>query len=199
MALIIEKLSDKHQSLIDAFSCVETPEMLSCFNAKERRRIINHSKDMDYFIKNNALIEQNKNLNTTHLLIDSLNNELIGYLSLCADSLKLLQEEKTELNVLYTNIPALKIARLAVSNKHRGNKMGKLLIQLSVYFAKITLQYLGISFLTLDCYQHRLSYYEQFGFKKNMFQASQIAFDAPISMRISLTEILEKVNRELEE
>lgn len=47
--LDIQRLSDENRHLIDGFSCVETDEMLSGLNAKERRRVWKHSQDMENY------------------------------------------------------------------------------------------------------------------------------------------------------
>ena len=70
MDLIIRKLSEEHLPMVGAFSCIETSEMLNRWNAKIRRRIIKHSKEMEDFLKEEAYEEQEKGLNTTHLFID---------------------------------------------------------------------------------------------------------------------------------
>lgn len=46
--------------MVDAFSCVETPEMLLDYNAKVRRRIIRHSKEMEDFLKKEPLKSRTK-------------------------------------------------------------------------------------------------------------------------------------------
>ena len=70
MDLIIRKLSEEHLPMVDAFSCIKIPEMLTQYNAKTHRRIIKHSKEMENFLKEEAFEEQEKGLNTTHLFID---------------------------------------------------------------------------------------------------------------------------------
>ena len=56
--------------MVDAFSCIETPEMLLDFNSKVWRGNIKHSKAMEDFLKKEALEEQDKGLNTTCLLTE---------------------------------------------------------------------------------------------------------------------------------
>ena len=73
--LRIEKLSEKHLPLVDAFSCVENKEMLVDYNSKTRKRIIKHSNEMDMFIKNEALEEQNNKLN---FLFSSISNNRLS-------------------------------------------------------------------------------------------------------------------------
>ena len=89
MDLIIRKLSEEHLPMVDAFSCIEIPEMLTQYNAKTRRRIIKHSKEMEDFLKEEAFEEQEKGLNTTHLFIDKESGKIAAYVSLCNDSIGL--------------------------------------------------------------------------------------------------------------
>ena len=89
MDLIIRKLSEEHLPMVDAFSCIEKPEMLTQYNAKTRRRIIKHSKEMEDFLKEEAFEEQEKGLNTTHLFIDKESGKIAAYVSLCNDSIGL--------------------------------------------------------------------------------------------------------------
>lgn len=54
----------------------------------------------------------------------------------------------------------------------------------------------GLAFLTLDCYEHRVSFYESVGFVKNLVQPISLPYDTPISMRIGLEEYLERIETE---
>ena len=45
----------------------------------------------------------------------------------------------------------------------------------------------GIAFITLDCYEHRVSFYEAMGFVKNVIQPIILPYDTPISMRLGLS------------
>lgn len=193
MNLVIEKLSEKHQSMIGAFSCVENKDMLSNYNSRQRRRIKIHSKEMDDFIKNEALEEQNRTLNTTHLLIDRDTESLVAYLSLCCDGIQLNPEERDGMNVVYQTMPAIKIARLAVSVNYRGHRFGKMLLDYAAYICEQINEQSGVAFITLDCYEHRLSYYQQYGFEKNQIQPVELPYDSPISMRVSLIKYLEAI------
>ncbi len=199
MDYYIELLSEKHLKIIGAFSCIECTSDLITYNSKERRKIKKHSKEMDDFLIHEALDEQNRGLNATHLFISKDTNDLIAYVSLCNDSIKLAMDEKNELGFSYSSIPAMKIARLAVSNKYRNQGFGKLLINYSVYLAKSLTELSGIAFVTLDCYKHRLSYYESIGFVKNQSQIYDLSKDYPISLRLSLNDYLSKIEEEMKE
>ena len=180
--------------MVDAFSCTETPEMLDSYNAKMRRRIRKHSKEMEDFLKEEAFEEQEKGLNTTHLFIDREMGKIAAYVSLCNDSIGLELKERDDMGLTYTTVPALKIARLAVANEYQGKGMGKSLIQFSAYMGRKIKELSGLAFLTLDCYEHRVSFYESVGFVRNLVQSVVLPYDTPISMRIALEEYLERLS-----
>ena len=54
----------------------------------------------------------------------------------------------------------------------------------------------GLAFLTLDCFEHRLSFYESVCFVKNLIQPILLPYDTPISMHIGLEEYLEQMKIE---
>lgn len=196
MNLIIRKLSEEHLPMVDAFSCIEKPEMLIHCDAKTRRRIIKHSKDMEEFLKEEAYEEQEKGLNTTHLFIDEETRNIAAYVSLCNDSIGLELEERDNMGLSYTTVPAIKIARLAVAVDYQGMGIGKSLIQFSAYVGRKIKDMSGLAFLTLDCFEHRVSFYESVGFVKNLIQPINLPYDTPISMRIGLEEYLEGIESE---
>jgi len=179
--------------MLGAFSCTETKEELQEFNSKERRRIIKRSKEMEDFIKKEALEEQEKGLNTTHIFLDEDGGKIAAYISLCNDSIRLEFEERDNMGLSYTTIPAIKIARLAVSNDYKHQGMGKLLIQFSAFMGRKIREISGLTFITLDCYEHRASFYESLGFVRNLIQPILLPYDSPISMRLGLDSYLEKI------
>lgn len=188
-----EILERKHSDLIERFSCVETEEMLKNVSSKYKRRIKKHSEEMENFHKFEALIEQDLQTSKTHLLIDDSGADIIAYVSLCSDSIKLEFKEREEENIPYSTAPAIKIARLAVSSKYMGKGFGRELIEYAAYIATEISEFCGVTFLTLDCYEHRKAFYEHFGFKQNIVQPVKLNYDSPISMRISLIELQEKI------
>jgi predicted GNAT family N-acyltransferase len=190
----IQRLSEDNRNLIEGFSCVESDEALANLSAKDRRRIKKHSKEMDDFLFNEAYEDQKKGLNTTYLFLHD--SKLVAYLSLCNDAIQLEFEEKTEMGLSYTTEPAIKIARLAVSNKAQGMGLGKEVIEYAIVVSQQVKALSGVVFITLDCYEHRLSYYENFGFEKNLIQPIELPYDSPISMRLWIDEYLQKFNDE---
>lgn len=192
MKLTIELLDEKHKTLIDNFTCVENDELLVKFDSKTRKRIKKHSKEMDDFLKFEALVEQNLKANKTHLFIDDSEEcrKLMGFVSLCTDSIHLDIEELQSCGVPYQSVPALKIARLATDVNYQCRGIGKTMIDFSVYVACNIRKFVGVKFITLDCYKHRLSYYQNQNFILNSIQPIELPYDTPYSLRLDIDEYL---------
>ena len=188
-----ERLSERHLPLVDAFCCVESDEQLAKYSAKERRRIKKHSKEMELFLKEEAYSEQELGMNTTYLFLDDNSDKILAYISLCNDAINLEFQERENEGVTYSSAPALKIARLAVDTSVMGQGIGKHLIEFSAYQAQLIREHSGIFFLTLDCYAHRVSFYEAIGFVKNLIQPVVLPYDSPISMRMGLDLYCERI------
>lgn len=193
MNLKIDKLSKEYLPMTDSFYCTERKEELLDYTAKKRRRIIRHSREMEDFIRREALEDQEKGLNTTHLLIDIDTEKIAAYVSLCNDSIRLALEEREDMKLIYTSVPAIKIARLAVSNEYKHQGLGKFLIQFSAFIGKKIREVSGLVFITLDCYEHRVSFYESMGFVRNQVQSVELPFDSPVSMRLKMDAFLERI------
>ncbi|MCR4817776.1 MAG: GNAT family N-acetyltransferase [Fretibacterium sp.] len=191
--MLFEKLAERHLVKTASFSCIETEGRVSALNAKQRRRVLKHSREMEDFLRNEAFSEQELGTNTTHLLIDEQNGVIVAYISLCADAIPLELKEREEEGMTYSTSPALKIARLAVATDYHGRGIGKQLIRYAAYVAHEMTENCGIAFLTLDCYEHRVSFYEHLGFKRNQIQITQRKYDSPISMRANLNALANRL------
>lgn len=186
----IQKLDESNRYLLEEFSCIESDEVLSKYDSKTRKRIKKHSKDMDDFLHNEAWIDQEKGLSTTYLFV--YEDKLIAYLSLCNDAIQLEFQEREGMELSYMTEPAIKVARLAVSNQYQGHGLGRDLLEYAVFISQQVREYSGVVFITLDCYEHRYSYYSNFGFVKNLIQPIELPYDSPISMRLWIDDYLEK-------
>lgn len=190
----IARLSEEHNDILAIFDCVNKDErLIGKFKSKKRKKFLAYSENINNFLKSEALEEQKQALNTTFLLF--MEEDLIGFISLCNDSIRLALEEKEEDKVPYTNIPALKIARLAIDKNHQYNGWGDFMINFAVSIAIKIREVSGIKFLTVDCYEHRLSYYvDKLGFKINVNQAPNRQPDNPWSLRLNIEEYLNKID-----
>lgn len=120
------------------------------------------------------------NISKTFLLIFKKTNELLAYMTLSADSIKLTSEEK-ELHdiskVPYASIPALKVGKLAVnkelSDKAKRKGYGSFMLEMARAFA-FSMNELGIAcrFITVDAdieYDSNTpQFYEKNGFVENL-------------------------------
>lgn len=187
------RLEFKYNSYLTNFDCLNEDETFNeNFNSKKRKKFKKHSKEINNFLVNEALVEQNQGLNTTHLLIKA--KKLVGFISLCSDSIRLETEEKEKEKVLYSNIPALKIARLAIDKNCQHKGFGVFLINYAVKIASDMRENMGIKFITVDCYEHRLSYYKKQGFIINNIQNPKREPDSPLSLRLNIDTYLENLN-----
>ena len=49
----------------------------------------------------------------------------------------------------------------------------------------------------LHCYEHRVGYYERFGFQRNLYQPVVLDYDSPVSMRLWIDEYLAEKSDEI--
>jgi GNAT superfamily N-acetyltransferase len=134
------------------------------------------------------------NVSKTFLLIHKKTNELLAYMTLSADSIKLTFEEK-ELHdisaVPYASIPALKVGKLAVNKElHEAPKRkgyGSFMLEMARAFA-FEMNEIGVAcrFITVDAdieYNPDTPvFYEKNGFVENLSNRSRNARHT-ISMR----------------
>lgn len=92
-----------------------------------------NSDDLNDFIKNDALNQQEDNLNVTKLIC--CDDEIIGFFSLLADSinLKSIRDEKTRETIKkhlpkVKRVPAVKIGRFAIDKKYSNQGIGSHII-----------------------------------------------------------------------
>jgi GNAT superfamily N-acetyltransferase len=149
--------------------------------------------EMQRFLQCEAYEEQECGMSATYLRLDDSQEHILAYLSLCNDAISLEVQEREDAGITYGSAPALKIARLAVDASVMRRGIGKELIEFAAYQAQLIREHSGIFFLTLDCYAHRVSFYESIGFVRNLIQPVVLPYDTPISMRIGLDAYLETI------
>ncbi|MFB5763553.1 GNAT family N-acetyltransferase [Paenibacillus medicaginis] len=198
---ILARLSHDDRDNLAHFDCVNHSEF-TAISPRSRKRLIRHSEDMNYFLKNEALEEQNEGYNTTFLV--KKDEKIIGYMSLCSDAIRLDYSERRIRNrgntgvIGYETFPALKIARLAVHKDFQKCGIGKMLINYAVFKALLMREEVGgVRFITLDCFSHRYSYYtnERIGFIKNKEQVNHSNNQKPISLRLDIDDYLDKLEK----
>jgi hypothetical protein len=128
------------------------------------------------YLTQDALRSQNDHIALTWLLWERSTRGLVAYMSLIADAIKLSVSEKELHNLHYPfkTVPAMKIAKLAVSQSTQKNYrgIGTFMIDSSMILAQYcNLQYFSCRFLTVDADVENnasvLSFYEKNGFILN--------------------------------
>lgn len=147
------------------------------------------------FLQNLALEYQRTSITSTHLLINKRNADVVAYMSLVADSIKLNEGEKQEheLEVPLPAFPALKIAKLAVNVNYKETYygIGTLMIMLARGFVE-QMKQCGVAckFITIDADVENnpsvIEFYGKNGFKTNEKYIKKKS--RQISMRLSVDE-----------
>ncbi len=138
--------------------------------------LLNHDHDLskfdcsdgnlNEFLKNDALIEQKKKLNTTHLIF--YKGEIIGYFSLLTDKIfvKDLKNREIRANIehdlknKYKTIPAVKIGRLAIDRKYAKKGIGSFILNnLIVTLNEISKKDIGFRLITVEGYAEAYHFY----------------------------------------
>ena len=129
----------------------------------------------DYLFKE-AIRSQKDHIAFTWILRERSSGAIIAYMSLIADAIRLSLSEKElhKINYPFNTLPAIKIAKLAVSqpaqDKYKG--IGSYMINIALLLARIcNRQLLAARFLTVDAdVEHDkgvLAFYEKNGFASN--------------------------------
>lgn len=134
------------------------------------------SQDLTEFLKNDALNQQNKNLNLTHLVIC---DELLDmYLFYDTIKLKILEDEETKkeiqetLNISENNgIPAIKIGRYAIDKRYSNKGLGLHIFRnVLLSILDISKNIVGLRFIIVEAYARAFDFYvdkNKFKYRKN--------------------------------
>ncbi|WP_407393034.1 N-acetyltransferase [Methanobrevibacter sp.] len=112
--------------------------------------------DMDDFLKNDALSQQEEKLNVTYLAM--YDKEIIGFFSLLSDIIKLKDIEQ-DYDLPYSTCPAIKIGRFAVNEKYNSSGLGTVLLDNVCYQIKKISEIHGVRFITVDAYCNVRGFY----------------------------------------
>lgn len=110
-------------------------------------------KDLNDFLVDDALQQQGESVNVTYLWISKKGKELLGYITLCNDSIHLFGEKKVEMKkigISYKALPALKICRMAVNRNYANKKIGTKMVAFAISTVLEINKMSGCRFLTLE-------------------------------------------------
>lgn len=132
-----------------------------------------YEPELKDFLVEDAFLNQKIGISRTNLLF--LDTNLVGYITLLADTLRLegeLREFFLQKNVMYKTLPALKIGRLCVDDRYLKMGFGTRLLESAHALAEHTSKNLfGCRFLILDAKRNpdrnkdSVHFYKKFGFK----------------------------------
>lgn len=147
----IVHINKSHKSLIENFQTYE--------------------KDLADFLQEDALDNHLRNISTTYLWFHKKTNELLGYLTLSTDSIRLtepLRKEFTSKNINYKSLPALKIGRVCVDDRFRGKNIGKFMMFYTFKLVATINEQVGCRFVTLDAKRNKENSKDSIHFYKKM-------------------------------
>lgn len=125
-------------------------------------------EDLNDFIKNDALTYQAKKLATTILFF--YEDNVIGFISVAADSLKLNLDEKETYGIhqkKLEDVPAIKLARLAVDKIFQKQGVGTNILKWIIGYALDYSEIIAVRFITIDAYPDKTDFYLKFNFMIN--------------------------------
>ncbi len=143
-------------------------------------------EDLNDFIKNDAFVYQEKKIATTILFF--YEDNLIGFLSVAADSLRLNLDEKESYAIhqkKLEDVPAVKLARLAVDQNYQKQGVGTNILKWCVGYALECSDKIAIRFITVDAYPEKVNFYQKFNFIVNQ-NKHYTKKDRQVSMRYDL-------------
>ncbi|MHC1688178.1 MAG: GNAT family N-acetyltransferase [Methanothrix sp.] len=121
--------------------------------------------ELNEFLSNDALEEQNEFLSKTHLCF--YRDRVAGFISMAADSVQVKRDKLDPSQIIdeceYPAYPCILIARLAVDKKLHGYGVGSYLLSLAIGYAMESP--LGCRYLAVDPKDGALKFYEKFGFR----------------------------------
>jgi GNAT superfamily N-acetyltransferase len=155
--LMVEKLTESHKDIIKSLKSYE-PELID-------------------FLMQDALNQQNRKISVTYLWFLRRTNELVAYVTLSPDCVKLkninpkLIQNFRDKGINYKSLPALKIGRLCVDDKFQKRGIGNLIIQFTISMAIKISNQVGCRFLYLDAKRNEdsskdvIHFYKKTGFE----------------------------------
>ncbi len=142
-------------------------------------------KELNEFLTRQAFAYQEKGIAKTYLA--RLDGRMVGYFSLCTDAIRLSEKEREVVfgvSKPHADYPAVKIARLAISEDAQRQGIGRALVRLAFGIAGNVNHFAACRFLTVDAYGASAGFYEKTGFVKNTSDKS----GSKVSLRLDLIE-----------
>lgn len=131
-------------------------------------------EDLNDFILTDAQLYYRVRLATSYLLEDGASGDVIGYFSLAYDRISLtdfpsnsaynrFRKQFFAQGKMFKSYPALKICRLAIDSRYRGEGFGAMLVNMIIASYRNDSK-AGCRFITVDAYSGALDFYFKQGF-----------------------------------
>jgi len=161
-------------------------------------------KDLNDFLRDDAFIQQQKSVGKTHLWVSKSTKQLLGYITLCSDSIHLEGTDKQKFKddgIPYKAMPALKIARMAIDEKFVRKKIGSMIIGNTIRKIYLINKNAGCRILTVEAKNDRtldesekpIHFYKKLGFKILKERKQDAAY---ITMYLDVQPYLNAIKKE---
>lgn len=123
------------------------------------------NNDIDDFLKNCAIAEQEDKLSRTYLVF--LDNGVIGFFSLAASSIEVLAIDTANGVEQFSEsiYPAIDVPKLAVTKKFQGMGIGEYTLKAVIGKVLSVSEDIGCRYITLDSMKDKVGFYKKYGFK----------------------------------
>lgn len=121
--------------------------------------------DLNDFLKNDALINQEQLINKTYVCY--YQEQLVGYFTLTTDTIQVKSIDNSDCvdGFPYSRYPALKLARLATHESFAGRGVGSYMLHIAIYLTQKVSNIAGCRYITVDSKPQSVSFYIKHGFK----------------------------------
>lgn len=147
--LRVEKLDNRHLYVIDKFK--------------------SSNIDLTNFLKEDSLRNERLSINSTYLLFYNPLNELVAFVSLCSDAIKVNNTKLKELfdseGVDYKTLPAIKICRLSVDKNYEKRGIGAIMVNAIFRMVLEINDKISCRFIYVDSKRESINFYKSKGFE----------------------------------
>lgn len=123
------------------------------------------NNEIDHFLKNSAIAEQEEMLSRTYLTC--LDNDVIGFFTLSASSIEVLAVDTVDSIEEFSEsiYPAIDVPKLAVTKKFQGKGIGEYTLKVVIGKILSISEHVGCRYITLDSVKDKIGFYRKYGFK----------------------------------
>ncbi|MBX4196585.1 hypothetical protein KW805_03280 [Candidatus Pacearchaeota archaeon] len=147
--LRIEKLDTRHVAIIREFKSSE--------------------KELEDFLVEDALNNQEMGISTTYLIFYNPLNKLVAYVTLCNDAIRVhgtrLGKSFTDKGVDYKTLPALKICRVSTEKSFERRGIGRFIMYFVMRRTMEVHERCACRFIVVDAKHDSIGYYKQMQFE----------------------------------